>query len=231
MNLNLKEGVPAVPLPEFSVGCKSEVTRESALKFAAELEAAIGELMNGRIKPGKLPIEPMVRLIAYTRAEAALPNPPSDQTLIDAICKALDLKVEQGWLCWHWAGPNGYGGGDLVETDTALKIARAALAQALPSSPPREPAGFKEALQELLDAQEAYATASMAEDNATTNYSGNTRKYANATSNALARVSKAEKAARAMLAVSPQGAPDSSESLGNETESAGEAVQRPSAGD
>lgn len=35
--------------------------------YAKELEDAIMEMMNGKLKAGKLPVEPMVRLIAYAR--------------------------------------------------------------------------------------------------------------------------------------------------------------------
>jgi hypothetical protein len=64
---------------------------------------------------------------------------------------------------------------------------------------------FRDLLREVLDAQEKYAQASVAEDNATTNYSGDTEKYSRETVSALERVSKAEKAARdALKAALPQ---------------------------
>jgi hypothetical protein len=50
-----------------------------ALKWAAELEAAMFEVMTGKRKAAKLPIEPMVRLISYVRngtcANASIKNP------------------------------------------------------------------------------------------------------------------------------------------------------------
>lgn len=45
------------------------LTKEEALAFAAELEAALGKVLNLEIKPNKLPIEPMVALISYVRQE------------------------------------------------------------------------------------------------------------------------------------------------------------------
>lgn len=46
-----------------------KLTKEEALTFAAELEDAIGKVLNLEIKPNKLPIEPMVALISYVRQE------------------------------------------------------------------------------------------------------------------------------------------------------------------
>jgi hypothetical protein len=48
------------------------VTTADALKFADELEAAMGEVMNGQRKAGKLPVEPMCRLIQFARNGVAV---------------------------------------------------------------------------------------------------------------------------------------------------------------
>jgi hypothetical protein len=61
----------------------------------------------------------------------------------------------------------------------------------------------RDALRELLDAQEGYARAQLAEENATNNYSGSTRAYSRKTVDAMVRVSNAEKSARAVLAATP----------------------------
>lgn len=54
------------------------LTTQDALKFANELETAISEVMNGQRKAGKLPVEPMCRLIQFARdvaaKEEAMPN-------------------------------------------------------------------------------------------------------------------------------------------------------------
>ena len=42
---------------------------EQILKQAMELEEAIGDVMNGKLKPAKLPVEPMVRLIAFAKVK------------------------------------------------------------------------------------------------------------------------------------------------------------------
>lgn len=42
---------------------------EQILKQALELEEAIGDVLRGKLKPAKMPIEPMVRLIAFAKAK------------------------------------------------------------------------------------------------------------------------------------------------------------------
>jgi len=51
------------------------VSNEDALKFAAELEAALGEIAEGVRKPGKIPMDPMCRLIHFARDAAARSTP------------------------------------------------------------------------------------------------------------------------------------------------------------
>jgi hypothetical protein len=50
-----------------------------ALMWAAELERAVFEVMEGKRKAAKLPIEPIVRLIAFARTgsckDATIKNP------------------------------------------------------------------------------------------------------------------------------------------------------------
>lgn len=49
------------------------VSPAEALACADEVEAAIMEIMNGKRKPGKMPLEPMVRLAQFARdAQASL---------------------------------------------------------------------------------------------------------------------------------------------------------------
>ncbi len=52
------------------VGCERPVTDEEALKFADELEQAIGEIANGKRKPQNIPLEPMCVLIQFARDRA-----------------------------------------------------------------------------------------------------------------------------------------------------------------
>lgn len=54
---------------DFKVSSKP-VTTDGALKFAAELELAIGEIMAGKRKPANIPMEPMVALIQFARDNA-----------------------------------------------------------------------------------------------------------------------------------------------------------------
>jgi hypothetical protein len=42
-----------------------------AIKYADELEAAIGEIMNGKRKPDRIPVEPIVKLIQFARDAVA----------------------------------------------------------------------------------------------------------------------------------------------------------------
>lgn len=60
------------------------------------------------------------------------------------------------------------------------------------------PVALREALAELLAAQDDYARCHMAEENAIRNYSGDQSKYSRATLKATERVTKAERAARAL---------------------------------
>lgn len=46
------------------------VTQKVALECADELEVAIGEMMAGQRKPGKIPLEPIARLIQFARDQA-----------------------------------------------------------------------------------------------------------------------------------------------------------------
>lgn len=57
-----------------------------------------------------------------------------------------------------------------------------------------------EALREVMDAREDYAKCHMAEENAIRNYSGDQSAYSRKTIKATKRLSKADKAARAILA-------------------------------
>jgi hypothetical protein len=45
----------------------SPVTKEDAVKFADELENALSEIANGKRKPQKIPLEPMIALIQFAR--------------------------------------------------------------------------------------------------------------------------------------------------------------------
>lgn len=64
-------------MSEFKVKHAS-VTPELAARFADELEVMIGEVMNGKRKADRLPVEHMIGLIQFSRCGApALPAPPS----------------------------------------------------------------------------------------------------------------------------------------------------------
>jgi hypothetical protein len=51
---------------KFKVSCP-HVSDAAARMFADQLESAIGEVANGERKPGRLPVEAMVRLIQFAR--------------------------------------------------------------------------------------------------------------------------------------------------------------------
>lgn len=53
-------GIPERPTTD-------EAERKELLAYADALEKAVCSVANGTLKPSKLPIEPMVRLIAYAR--------------------------------------------------------------------------------------------------------------------------------------------------------------------
>lgn len=83
------------------------VTGEQALAFADELETALGQIANGERKPGKIPVEPIARLIQYTRDTQLAKSKISeigrkrmeawqaDGTLIDRVAGVLHEQEEE----------------------------------------------------------------------------------------------------------------------------------------
>lgn len=76
----------------FKVEAKT-VTREQAITCAVELEAIIGDIMNGKKKANALPIEPMVKLIQFVRDSSAflgtwlpIDTAPKDGTIFFIRC-------------------------------------------------------------------------------------------------------------------------------------------------
>jgi hypothetical protein len=45
-----------------------DVSPDEVMNAAEKLEAALGEVMSGKRAPGNMPVEPMVRLIAFARS-------------------------------------------------------------------------------------------------------------------------------------------------------------------
>lgn len=78
------------------------VSREDALKFADEMETAIGEVVNGTRKIAKLPIEPISRLIQFARDKAA-PIPEGKRERIAFYEEAMKDPKNHGALALELA--------------------------------------------------------------------------------------------------------------------------------
>lgn len=65
------------------------VSRDDALRFADEVEAALSEVAAGTRKAGKIPLEPVCRLIQFARDSAK----PIDMVLFCANCGAQHIDV------------------------------------------------------------------------------------------------------------------------------------------
>jgi Lar family restriction alleviation protein len=201
-----KDGVPAVPLP--CPFCGSDQLVEVETLDSSKL-IYVGCADCG----ARGPVQHSTALANEEwneRAEAVLPNPPDERAAFE---KWGNDYFNYGFKPETWLPLEN----EYTHEGTQMAWDGWQARAALPSSPPREPAGWKEAVQELVRAQDELAMAESADRFG----------VPSAPEVCYARLSAAWANARAMLAVSPQGAPDSSESLGNETERSGQAVQRP----
>jgi hypothetical protein len=52
-------------------------------------------------------------------------EPLTDERIVSIVCDGLQLTAEDGWLCYHWENSISSGGGEVLEIETAVKIARA----------------------------------------------------------------------------------------------------------
>lgn len=116
-------------MPESNTGFKvtsPTVTGDEALKAANELEKVIGEICNGRRKPGNIPMEPMIALIQYAR-DMATQGLPKGFQVEDLLAVAEALETEKRYV--NVGNVTGVGD-DLIDTAPAraAKFIRAVVA-------------------------------------------------------------------------------------------------------
>lgn len=58
----------------FKMTVKHEVTLEEATSAADEIERAVGEICNGKRKPGSIPMQEMCSLVQFVRDSAKRAN-------------------------------------------------------------------------------------------------------------------------------------------------------------